>query len=653
MRCVSEWGRVIAPTSVGGGTRLYRYSIGYECTQSQAPCYDLTQPLQSRRVARWGDFGLKWPIDGSLMERISGIGVSPGIVVGRVFVLDDDKRRIPRRSIKATDVKKQLERLETAVDLSASELERVREQAEQDMGHDAAQIFSFHIGMLRDRVLLDAIESMITTELVTAEHAVDAVLNQWADRFRAMPDSAFTTKVNDITDIAERVLVHLVGEHGTSLAEIQDGAIVVAAELTPSQTVGFDRSKVIALATDFGGRTSHTSIVARALSIPAVVGLGSLCNRLSDGDTIIIDGGRGVVIIDPDVDTIEHYLSEEVVRGQHQISLREMAKLEPITTDGVEIEVLGNIEFAEEVGHVLDYGGEGVGLYRTEFLYLAGEREPTEDEHFAAYKECVDRLGGRALTIRTMDLGADKYTQAQSRNPERNPALGLRSIRYCLKNLPMFKHQLRAILRVSALGPVKLMLPLVTSIDEVRQAKHLIHNAMDDLVEDGIAFDKDLQIGIMIEVPSAALMASNFAREVDFFSIGTNDLVQYTLAVDRTNERVADLFAPAHPAVLKLVRDVVRAGRRRGVPISCCGEAAGDIEFAVLLLGLGVRTLSVSPGGIPGIKRLIRSVSIDRCERLAKEAISFDSGTQVSMYVRDRLRKILPEAYDNVGFRGD
>lgn len=585
------------------------------------------------------------------MERISGIGVSPGIVVGRVFVLDDESRRIPRRSIKPEDVDRQLARLEEAVELSACELERVREQAEQDIGREAAQIFGFHVSMLRDKVLMEGIQKLVREELITAEHAVDTVFQQWADRFRAMPDSAFTTKVNDITDLSSRVLAHLIGEHGTSLEEIEDGAIVVAAELTPSQTVGFDRDKVIAIATDFGGRTSHTSIVARALSIPAVVGLGSLCNRLSDGDVIIIDGGRGMVIIDPDDDTIEHYLSEEVVRGEHQMTLREMAKLEPITTDGVEIQVLGNIEFAEEVGPVLEFGGEGVGLYRTEFLYLAGEREPTEEEHFAAYKECVERLGGKPLTIRTMDLGADKYTQAQSRNPERNPALGLRSIRYCLKNLPMFKRQLRAILRASALGPVKLMLPLVTSIDEVRQSKHLINDIMEDLAEEGVAFDRDLQIGIMIEVPAAALMASNFAREVDFFSVGTNDLVQYTLAVDRTNEKVADVFAPAHPAVLKLVRDVVRAGRRREVPISCCGEAAGDIEFAALLMGLGVRTLSVSPGNVPGIKRLIRSISIDRCERLAKKAISFDSDTQVSMYVRDRLRKILPEAYDNVGSR--
>lgn len=588
------------------------------------------------------------------MERYAGIGVSPGIVVGRVFVLDDETKRIPRRSIDRDGIDYQLLRLGEAFDMSVEELLRVRDQAERDMGHETAQIFSFHIGMLRDKVLRGSIESVIRDESVTAEYAVDKVFNEWADRFRSMPDSAFTTKVNDITDLAGRVLKHLVGEHGHSLKELDYDAIVVARELTPSQTVGFDRNKVVAFATDLGGKTSHTSIVARALGIPAVVGLSQLWDSLSDGDTIILDGSRGLVIVEPDFDTIEHYLSEEVERGNYQMTLREMASLEPVTTDGVKIEVLGNIEFAEETTQSLEYGGEGIGLFRTEFLYLAGEREPTEEEHYTAYRSCVDQLGGKPLTIRTMDLGADKYTQTQARNPERNPALGLRSIRYCLQNLPMFKYQLRAVLRASAYGPVKLMIPLVTSVSEVRQTRHIINDVMEDLQDEGIAFDRDIDIGIMVEVPSAALMASTLAREVDFFSIGTNDLVQYTLAVDRTNERVADLFAPTHPAVLKLVRDVVRAGRHRSVPVSCCGEAAGDPDMAVLLMGLGVRTLSVTPGLVPGIKRLIRSISIDRCERLAKKAISFDSDTEVSMYVRDRLRKELPEAYDSFGqFRGD
>jgi phosphotransferase system enzyme I (PtsI) len=264
----------------------------------------------------------------------------------------------------------------------------------------------------------------------------------------------------------------------------------------------------------------------------------------------------------------------------------------------------------------------------------------------------VAKLGGRPLTIRTMDLGADKYTQAQARDPERNPALGLRSIRYCLRNLPMFRAQLRAILRASAEGPVKIMFPLVTNIGELRQARHILLDMMEDLDEEGVAFDRSVPVGMMVEVPAAALMAPTMAREVDFFSIGTNDLVQYTLAVDRTNERVAGMFNPGHPAVLKLVRDVVRAGRRSGVPISCCGEAAGDVRFAVLLLGLGVRTLSVSPSSVPVIKKLIRSVSMDQCERIARKAISFESDSEVTMYVRDRLRKVLPEALDGRGVRG-
>lgn len=588
---------------------------------------------------------------GACLQQFYGIGVSPGIVVGRVFVLDDGRRRIPRRTVPAGQVGEQIRRLQDAVSASVRDLERVRDGVEQEMGADAAKIFGFHIGMLRDKNLLGPMETMIRAEYVTAEHAVDLVLHQWAERFRQMPDSAFTTKVNDITDLAHRLIDQLVGEHTGGLEHLSEDAIVVSRELTPSQTVGFDRDRVIAMATDMGGRTSHTSIVARALGIPAVVGLERLSENLTDGAVVIIDGSRGVVIVEPDADTIEEYLGYQERRQLFQLSLREAADLEPITRDGVEIEILGNIEFADEIDRVLEVGAGGVGLFRTEFLYLAGESEPDEAAHYAAYKACVDRLQGRPLTIRTMDLGADKYTQAQSKDPERNPALGLRSIRYCLKHLPMFRRQLRALLRASAHGPVKIMFPLVTNIGELREARHVLHDVMEDLDEERIDFDRSLQVGMMVEVPSAALLANAFAREVDFFSVGTNDLVQYTLAVDRTNERVAGMFNPGHPAVLKLVRDVIRAGRRRGVPVSCCGEAAGEIRFAVLLLGLGVRTLSVSPGSVPVMKRLIRSLRMDQCERMAKRAIAFDSDSEVTMYVRDRLRKILPEAFDDHGLR--
>ena len=580
------------------------------------------------------------------MRQYHGIGVSPGIVVGRVFVLDDGLRRIPRRHVPPTETGRQITRLKSAVDASVKDLERVRHAAEIEIGADTAKIFGFHIGMLRDPNLLKPMEEMILNERVTAEHAVDHVLTQLADRFRQMGNSAFTTKVNDITDLAVRLLDQLVGEHTDSLKHLDTHAIVVARELTPSQTVGFDRSRVVAIATDLGGSTSHTSIVARALGIPAVVGLKQLSSDLEDGVTVIIDGHRGVVVVDPDDETIDEYLSDQERRDIFQIGLREAADLEPVTRDGVEIEVLGNIEFPNEAKHVIEFGGTGVGLFRTEFLYLAQEREPSEEQQFDAYSQCVRELGGRPLTIRTMDLGADKYTQGQSADPERNPALGLRSIRYCLQHLPMFRRQLRAVLRASAVGPVKVMFPLVTNINELREARHILHDVMEDLDEEGVPFDRSIQVGMMVEVPSAALLASSLAREVDFFSIGTNDLVQYTLAVDRTNEQVAALFNPGHPAVLKLVRDVVRAGRRQGIPVSCCGEAAGQIQFVVLLLGLGVRTLSVAPGSVPVVKKLIRTVSASQCERMAKKAISFDSESEVTMYVRDQLRKLLPEAFN-------
>ncbi|MGP1273698.1 MAG: phosphoenolpyruvate--protein phosphotransferase [Phycisphaerales bacterium] len=581
------------------------------------------------------------------MRQYHGIGVSPGIVVGRVFVLDDAQRRIPRRHVPPAEADRQVRRLRGAVEGAVRDLERVRDAARNEMGEEAAKIFGFHIGMLRDQNLLRPMEAMILEECVTAEHAVDHVLEQLADRFRRMSDSAFTTKVNDIADLSTRLLDQLVGEHTSSLKHLSSKAIVVARELTPSQTVGFDRSRVVAIATDLGGATSHTSIVARALGIPAVVALKNLSEGLEDGMTVIVDGHRGVVVVDPDETTIAEFQSDRERRDLFQISLREAASLEPVTRDGVEIEVLGNIEFPDEAAHVLEYGGTGVGLFRTEFLYLAQEREPSEEQQFEAYAACVRGLGGRPLTIRTMDLGADKYTQGQAADPERNPALGLRSIRYCLAELPMFRRQLRAILRASALGPLKIMFPLVTNINELREARHILHDVMEDLDEEGQAYDRSIEVGIMVEVPSAALLAPTLAREADFFSIGTNDLVQYTLAVDRTNERVAGLFNPGHPAVLKLVRDIVRAGRRRGIPVSCCGEAAGQIPFVVLLLGLGVRTLSVTPSAAPVVKRLIRSVTAGQCEKIAKKAISFDSDSEVTMFVRDQLRKLLPAGFDN------
>ncbi len=577
---------------------------------------------------------------------IKGLPVSPGIVIGRVLVVDDDLRRVTRRTIPATQVVDEQARFDGAVRASIAELRDVHLQAESQMGKEAAKIFLFHVGMLSDPSLLTPIQKMIETELVTADYAVCHVLADLADQFRSNKNSVFATKVNDIEDLGDRLKKHLVGANASRINEADENTIILARDLTPSQTASFNRAKVLGFATDLGGMTSHTAIIAKALDIPAVVGCRTLLKVARDGMLVILDGDKGAVILNPDPATEEEYRAYTRQRALFRVSMTELCDLPGVTTDGQAVHVLGNIELPDEVGKVLQHGGEGVGLYRTEYLYLTSQKEPTEEDHYAAYKRCVELCAGRELVIRTVDLGADKYTQAQAEVPERNPFLGNRSIRYCLQHTGMFRTQLRAILRASALGSIKVMFPLVSTIPEMRQAKFHVHEVMEDLAEEGVAFDKDIKLGMMVEVPSAAIQAEAFAREVDFFSIGTNDLVQYTLAVDRINEQVAHLYTPTHPAVLRLIRDVSRTARRHNVPISCCGESAADLEFAMLLIGLGLRTLSVSSSSIPQLKRFIRSVSVQQCERVARQALALDSGDQVARLLRDRARTFVPDAFD-------
>ncbi|HLO42108.1 MAG TPA: phosphoenolpyruvate--protein phosphotransferase [Phycisphaerales bacterium] len=579
---------------------------------------------------------------------LKGLGVSSGIVIGRALVLDSGLGRVHRRSISPGHVKTETLKFDQALKASIEELAVFQKQAEREMGAETAEIFAVHQGMLKDKTLIGPIRRMIESELVTAEYAVYHTFSEIATKFRNIPNSAFTTKVNDIDDLCIRLLRHLIGDTGKRVKLAGENTIIIARDLTPSQTAGFDRGKIKAFATDLGGRTGHTAIVARALGIPAVVGCQRATEACVDGAVVVLDGERGVVIVNPDNEQLETYRGLLEQSRVYRLSLSELAGQAAITTDGIKIEIMGNIEFPDEVHKVKEVGGDGIGLYRTEFLYLTSDpHEPTEKEQFQAYRRCVELLAGQPLTIRTLDLGADKYTQSREEIPERNPFLGLRSIRYCLKRQPMFKTQLRAILRASALGPIKMMFPLITSTGEFRQAKYLVNDVMEDLAEEAIPFDRNIKVGMMVEVPSAALMADAFAQEVDFFSIGTNDLVQYTLAVDRTNERVASLYNPAHPAVIRLIRDTVRAARRRNIPVSCCGESASDLEFSILLLGLGLRTLSMTSSAIPDLKRLIRSVSIAQCERIARKVISLDSDVQVSAYLRDCARKIVPEAFDD------
>ncbi len=580
------------------------------------------------------------------MEIRKGIPVSPGVAIHRAVVMDSIDQPVPRRNIGPSRVKTEQQRLEKAVEESRRDIQSLIERTSEQLGPDMAKIFDFHLGMLDDRNLLDPIRQTIARERVTAEYAVSTAMRRLADQFLEMDNPYLRDRVKDVTDLQQRVIGHLVGEQRVDLSHLQYEAVVVAHDLTPSQTAGFDRSRIRGLVTDAGGRTSHTAILAHALGIPAVVGLGDITNVVNPDDTLIIDGNRGVVIVNPDAAQLLEYRQYLARLTAFEDKMRvEIAGEPAITTDGQEITLWGNIEFPYEIPDALARGAAGIGLYRTEFLFLSTNSEPTEQQQYEAYVEAIEALGGRPLTIRTLDLGADKIAPLPGlvAHAENNPFLGCRSIRLCLQNLPLFENQLRAILRASVKGPVRVMFPLISNVMELRQAKMVFTDVMEDLEERDIPFATGIPVGIMIEVPSAALQAPLLCREVDFVSIGTNDLIQYTLAVDRSNERIASLYSGGHPAVLQLIRDVVRAGVRAKVDVSLCGEMGGEPEFVMLLVGLGLRHLSVTPPAIPEVKKIIRSVSLRQCQRVARRCMSFESEREVTNFLREEIRRILPE----------
>ncbi len=580
------------------------------------------------------------------MEIKKGIGVSPGVVISTAVVLDAEDLVIPQRHVvDASQAPREAERLDAALRTSAAELTAIRQTATGEHGKEIGGIFDFHLGILKDKSLIKQILAEIHTQRATAEYAVSTAVRRYANQFAVMKDAYFRERVKDVYDVERRLLKHLIGQKHEDLAHLTSDVVVIAHDLLPSQTAQLDRVHVKGFATDVGGRTSHTAIVARAMGIPAVVGLGNLTGEVNGGDTVIIDGGRGLVIINPDPEQLAEYRLDAIKIGQIEVELAGLADLPAQTLDGHRVTLQANIEAVEDVPDALGRGAQGVGLYRTEFLYLTMQREPTEADHYAAYAAALTSLGGRPMVIRTLDLGADKYTPAQAANPERNPFLGDRSIRMCLHDIPMFKRQLRAVLRVSVLGDVRVMFPMICTLMELRQAKMVLNDVMEELDDEGVPFNAKIPVGMMIEVPSAAIMADQFAREVDFFSIGTNDLIQYTLAVDRTNERVAGLFCPAHPAVLKLVRDTIRSGQRNGIGVSVCGEMAGDPLYTLLLLGLGLTTFSMNGPDIPEVKKVIRLTTLEQAKLAARRVMSFDSERQVMHFLREETRKIDPEAF--------
>jgi phosphotransferase system enzyme I (PtsI) len=580
------------------------------------------------------------------MEIKKGIAVSPGVSIGKSLIVDSEDYRIPRREIEPSQRVGEIQRVRNAFHDAIEELVSLERGQDEATGGHIKDIFAVHLRFLRDRSLRRRVTDMIHTELVTAEYAASTVLREIASHFETnVKDTYISERAADIYDIERRLLRRLLGTKREDILHLKEEVIVVARQLSPTQTAGFNRDYVKGIASDAGGRTSHAAIVARSLGIPAVVALEDLTEVVRSDDLVIIDGNRGIVIVNPDEETIHQYeaYSREFVALEHKLdAIRE----KPATTrDGVRVRLLGNIEFPDESNLVLEKGGEGVGLYRTEFLYLNRSTEPVEQEQYEAYAEVARVFKNKPVVIRTFDLGADKYTQNRRLTPEPNPFLGLRSIRFCLQNLTMFKTQIRAILRASILGQIKIMFPLITSIQELMQAKMIVHDVMEDLDEEKIRYNRDIEIGIMVETPSAALTASTLARDSDFFSIGTNDLTQYTLAVDRGNELVSPLYSAADPAVLRLIRMIIQDANKAKIDVSVCGETASEPEYVMLLLGMGIRTLSLTAPMIPEIKQVIRTVTIEDCNHLTRTVLAMNSERQISSYLRNTARKVLPEAF--------
>ena len=580
------------------------------------------------------------------MEIKRGIAVSPGVAIGPAFVVDTEGLRISRRSIDRGQVTDEITRLRAALAGAALEARETQKDISAKLGKQYGAIFAAHALLIEDPELVRELEALVTDKQLSAAYAVSRVRRRHAKALENLHHPTFSTRSSDLFDIEKAILRHLLGEEEASL-DLKEPVVILAHDLTPSETAALDPNLVHAFATEAGGRASHTAIMAGVLEIPAVVGLGRFLTDISGGDEVIVDGNRGVLIINPDDETHLRYEETRKTFGTFSRGLGELRDLPAETRDGHKVTLLGNIEFPHEADHCRSRGADGVGLYRTEFLYLNKTEDPTETEQYEAYMTVLRTLGpGKPVVIRTLDLGADKFFRKPDQHQpheERNPSLGLRSVRLCLRNLALFKTQMRAILRASSHGDVRIMFPMVSTLLELRQCKLILAEVKEDLEEAGIPFNRKLPLGTMIEVPSAAIMAAELAREVNFFSIGTNDLIQYTLAADRTNETVAGLYSAGDPAVLRLIEQVVEAANRFDIDVSVCGEMSGEPIYTMLLLGMGLRQMSVTPQNIPEVKKIIRSITVEEAKQVAAQAQRLDTARDVNHYLREQTRRILPE----------
>ncbi|ASV76966.1 Phosphoenolpyruvate-protein phosphotransferase of PTS system [Thermogutta terrifontis] len=574
--------------------------------------------------------------------RLQGIAVSPGIAIGKAVVIGQDSFSIPREYVEADAVEQEVARFREALQVAAREIENNRDLVTRELGPKSGAIFQAHLEILEDPKIREDVESLIRNRQYSSEKAVSLVLRQFAEMFRRLPNPVIADRAYDVLDIERHLLRALLGQPHRSLYHLTSPAVVLARNLTPSEVANLDRKMVRGFATELGGPTSHTAIVAQGMGIPAVVGTGPFLTEVSGGDIVIVDGDRGIVIVRPDESTLREYEEEARAIRAFITELEKLRDLPAETLDGTRIEIYGNIEFPHEAALCLQNGAEGIGLYRTEFLYLGRNDLPSEEDHYQAYCEVVRIMGDRPVTIRTFDLGADKVPLQLGLEKEANPCLGLRSIRLALRYLPLFQTQLRAILRASVCGNVQIMFPMISTLAELRQAKLMLAEVMEDLAESRIPFRRDIPLGIMVEVPSVAVTIDRFLDEVDFISLGTNDLIQYTLAVDRTNRNVVNMYNATEPAVLRLIHHVIQEASRKGVPVSLCGQMSSHPLHTMLLIGLGLRKFSVAAHSILEIKKVCRSVTVQQCEALAKRALEMDHARDVQALLREQLIKLIP-----------
>lgn len=566
--------------------------------------------------------------------------------MGKALVVESRRPRVKREPVDPARIPLEISRLRQALEVSRRQILEIQERIAKEVEPQYARIFDAHLLILEDRWLAEQASAIIQNEKVNVEYAVQEVLDPVRQALSRVEDGYLRERRTDVDDVGDRLLRNLLGQRGSFQVEGMRGeAIVFAHDLSPSDTAQLHRDAVLGLVTQTGGRTSHSAIMARSLEIPAVVGVEQICAQVRNHETVILDGTEGVVVLSPDLETLTRYHARKQQFEYAGLALHKVGALPAETQDGYRVRVTANIDFPEELPAVRDHGAEGVGLYRSEFLYLNRRDLPTEEEHFAVYRAVAAEMHPRPTVIRTLDFGGDKLASAIQLAAEENPSLGLRAIRLCLHRPDMFRAQLRAILRASAFGTLRIMYPMISGVAELRAANAILEDVKAELQRQGVAFDPEIQVGAMIEIPSAAMIADLLAREVDFFSVGTNDLIQYALAIDRINEQVAYLYEPLHPAVLRLLRSVVSAAHNEGIWISMCGEMAADPLYGLLLVGLGLDELSMTPGAIPLMKRIIRSVTYGQAAEVAQRVFGCATAQEVEGLLRQEMRARFPEYF--------